>query len=462
MQKKTNEELAKFIDSSTPDELKSYFNEHNVNDRIEVVLDEDTTFYGTALSYAVYSGNTTADHIQALIESDADLTFEIPLFWRPIDRTTVMHIDEDGSDSRSYSFNMLRDASSDKQTLIISAHEQWLSRERRDNEVVDMLRNSDPSIATAYFATHDPNAEITVEYANQDLRFRGPVVGFAGFDAGVSAQHFNVLLQAGGDPNGICRIEKISDTLQFNMSHVIEKLSSCPKISYALDAGGTATEHTVDAVVFGLNGINLEGLRELEDRLVKESPELFQGYHMHDMYSTNAVIELLMMGKDSTALNGDGQSLMVSAIVKGDFQRADALKSFGLSVNGSEGQNPMDHVVQQHIDAQNLLVSSSRIVSAEQRVLRSIDYVVEHAEDPSAVLGSYMKMGNSASVATVERLLERGAVPSVEMQNAFQADRCIMGSKKESIQQAFNRHQGAVIQQAIGENIAAPTMSRRM
>ncbi|WP_282257730.1 hypothetical protein [Stenotrophomonas sp. PS02301] len=456
MQRLNDNDLAKYIDSSTPDDLLAYFAEHNVNDRITVEVGDrfgveegaDATFYGTALSYAIWSNKTGVEHIRTLIHEGADVSFEDNLQTTQT-RSAVQFVDEEGDERGRIEINLLRDTEGEKGALINRTHQHWRQRDRTDAEVVTMLRQERLDVIADYFESRDPNSQITVEFPRDDIRYIGPVAGFAAFDSHVPNEAFKALMERGGEINAVCRIEKISDTRQYDQDAVLHQCSSPAKVQTALDAGGMPDVRLINDVL-SLPHFNAPGRWELEQRLVNVASEQFQDRHLHELSNPKVLVDLLMMGHDASVLNADGQSLMVNAVVSGDFLRADALREFGLPMNGGAGQHPMDHVVNKFNE--DLAYSNGSVLHLESRCNRCVDYVVENSEDPTADLVGYMKMAYGVRESKLQSLFDKGA-------DSSQVD--LADIKDERLQGIFNNQQSNILNRHIGSQDALISRQQR-
>ncbi|CCP15447.1 hypothetical protein predicted by Glimmer/Critica [Stenotrophomonas maltophilia RA8] len=489
----SDKELVDFIDSATPEELKDYFKEniifHNINSEISVNLDCGLSFIASPLAYSLFSDKTSASHVQALIDCGATLDkleLEILQFYGP-----------DMDDHNQFSYNPFEEASADKVDVLNRAIE-WINRKYTDTEVYDLITKDNSSSISDYFGRHDPNEEITWEYPEKNLRYVGSICGLAAFDEKVNVYAgFVQILDKGGDPNVLCRVENIDNPENVDVLTVTELCHSVDKINRALDYGGLPTQHLLEGVLYGIKdksahelhgnelhffnkqfqasreqasenrrrrdeaSENLRLLMPLELRLVTDHPDIFEAHHMHGMANPQAVAEMLLMGHDSGVVNEDGQSLMLSSLLSGKFEVFDVLQRFGVE-SGSEGERPMDLVVK-HFDC----VREAHVPGGDfedwQRCERAIAHLVQTSEDPTADLASYLKIGRFPDAHEVAQLIDRGAVMSDEAQRKYMSpETYAIGDEKEKVQQALNRQQRDVILAEVGEVYTPPTMRRKM
>lgn len=475
-------EMAEFIETATVDELVEHFKHHNVNDRDAVVADVGSglTFEGGALQYAIFSDKVDSAKLQAIIDSGAELdSFEFQLF---------KELEEYDEYPDAITFHAFEDASAEKQEVLrnaVEAHAHWINRKYSDAEIYDLLTTGN---VERYFSElkHDPNDEITWEYPEKNIRYTGPICGLAAFEDKVSGWTFEKLLQAGGDPNAQCRVESLNDTDNYDELSVIELCHSVDKINRALDRGGIPTEHLLGDVLYGIKdeGVkayhvyfhsppeqqeeawqrhhiaseNVKQLAPLELRLVTEHSDIFEAHHMHAMTNPQAVTEMLLMGHDPRALNDEGQSLVLASLLNGKFETFEVLRSFG-AVDEGEGQRPMDEVVKHFDGVKNLLVYGSK--------KRALDYLIEHSENPTADLASYMKM-EIPDADRIVALIDRGAVMSDEAQRQYMSlgkgsgMEDVYKSRKDAVQDALNRQQRDVILAEVGEEAPVQKMRRKM
>lgn len=458
MYRLNDKELANFIDSSTPGDLLAYFSDHNVNDRIIVDVGDrfegeegaDAKFYGTALSYAIWTHKTGVEHIRSLIKGGADVSFENNLQDNNT-QSAVQFVDAYGDERGRIEINLLRDTEGEKGALINRAHQEWRQRDRTDVEVALMLRKERADVIFDYFKTRDPNSQIIVEYPRDDLRYIGPVAGFAAFDNDISNEAFKTLLACGGNVGATCRLEKISDTLQCDHDAVLHQCSSPSKVQTALDAGGVPDVRLIDDVLH-LAHFNVAGRWELEERFVSEASELFQDRHLHQLKNPSVLVDLLMMGRDSSVLNDDRQSLMVNAVVSGDIARADALREFGLPMDGGADQRVMDHVINKFNE--DLTFTNGSVLHLESRCNRAVDWVVKNSEDPTADLVAYMKIAYGAQESKLQTLFDKGA-------DSSQVD--LADIKDDRLQSIFNKQQSKVLHAHIGgQDVPVSRQKRKM
>ncbi len=489
-------EMAEFIETATVDELVEHFKHHNVNDRDAVVADVGSglTFEGGALQYAIFSDKVDSAKLQAIIDSGAELdSFEFQLF---------KELEEYDEYPDAITFHAFEDASAEKQEVLrnaVEAHAHWINRKYSDAEIYDLLTTGN---VERYFSElkHDPNDEITWEYPEKNIRYTGPICGLAAFEDKVSGWTFEKLLQAGGDPNAQCRVESLDDTDNYDDLSVIELCHSVDKINRALDRGGIPTEHLLGDVLYGIKedaakvffihgfdslmeispeqrnearqrhdiaSENVKQLAPLELRLVTEHPDIFKAHHMHAMTNPQAVTEMLLMGHDHRALNDEGHNLMLGSLLNGKFETFEALRSFG-AVAESEGQRPMDEVVKHFEEVQKHHVSGSGNFDAWRPCNRALDYLIDHSENPTADLASYMKI-KTPNADLIVALIDRGAVMSDEAQRQYMSrgKGAVMYDElykpeQEAVQDALNRQQRNVILAEVGEEAPVQKMRRKM
>ncbi|HDS1821109.1 TPA: hypothetical protein QEM94_000450 [Stenotrophomonas maltophilia] len=503
-----NDEFVAFIDTATPEELREYFKEthlsHNVNDTFLVELSDGIDFAGNALQYAIYSDKTDASHVQAIIDSGAKVDrIEKPGLHQLYDPNVQ---DPDENDYIQLSFDPFTDASADKVEVITRAVEeysQWVNRKYSDAEVYDLLTKKNSSSIGDYFDRHDPNAEITWEYPEKNLRYVGSICGLAAFDEKVDGYYgFNTVLSKGGDPNLLCRVENIDNTENYDELTVTELCHSVDKINRALDKGGLPTEHLLGDVLYGMKeeaadasqffsvhdfasrmtmpeeqleearrreefaSNNLTQLAPLELRLVTEHPDIFEAHHMHGMTNPQAVAEMLLMGHDPSVVNEDGHSLMLGSLLNGKFETFAVLQQFGV-VSGPEGQRPMDLVVKHYEKVQKEHVSGSEDFKDWRQCQHAIKHLIDVSDDLTSDLASYMKLKLPDADVIVE-MIDRGAVMSDEAQQKYMSrggssflDELYQAGK-DAVQDALNRQQRDTIMAEVGEVYTPPTMRRKM
>ncbi|HEL2981992.1 TPA: hypothetical protein UMA65_000481 [Stenotrophomonas maltophilia] len=492
----SDKEMVDFIDSSTADDLKDYFKEdntfHNVNKVMSVDVDGGLSFLGSSLAYALFSDKTSASHVQALIDCGAKLDDLKPLL--------LEYYGPDMDDHNQVSYNPFEEASADKVEVItraVAERDQWINRKYSDAEIYDLITSDNSSSISDYFGRHDPNEEITWEYPEKNLRYVGSICGLAAFDEKVNVYAgFVRILDKGGDPNVLCRVENIDNPENVDVLTVTELCHSVDKINRALEYGGLPTQHLLEDVLYGIKDrsanelsdiaqvfrsevqISPEQLREdlrrhaeasnnlrlllpLELRLVTDHPDIFEAHHMHGMANPQAVTEMLLMGHDSGVVNEDGQSLMLSSLLSGKFEVFDVLQRFGVE-SGPDGQRPMDLVVK-HFGC----VREAHVPGGDfedwQRCERAIAHLVQTSEDPTADLASYLKIGRFPDAHEVAQLIDRGAVMSDEAQRKYMSpETYAVGDEKQKVQQALNRQQRDVILAEVGEVYTPPTMRRKM
>ncbi len=499
-----NDEFVAFIDTATPDELREYFKEthlsHNVNDTFLVELSDGIHFTGSPLQYAIYSDKTDASHVQAIIDSGAKVDrIQKAGLYQLYDPNVQ---DPDENDYIQLSFDPFTDASADKVEVITRAVE-WVNRKYSDAEVYDLLTKKNSSSIGDYFDRHHPNAEITWEYPEKNLRYVGSICGLAAFDEKVDGYYgFNTVLSKGGDPNLLCRVENIDNTEHYDELTVTELCHSVDKINRALDKGGLPTEHLLGDVLYGMKeeaanasqffsvqdfasrmtmpkeqleearrreetaSNNVRQLAPLELRLVTEHPDIFEARHMHGMTNPQAVAEMLLMGHDPSVENEDGQSLMLGSLLNGNFETFAVLQRFGVEP-GPEGQRPMDLVVKHYEKVQKEHVPGS----GEFGEWRKCDYAIKHlidiSDDRTSDLASYMKL-NSPDADVIVEMIDRGAVMSDEAQRQYMSlgkgsgMEDVYKSRKDAVQDALNRQQRDVILAEVGEEAPVQKMRRKM
>lgn len=517
-------EMVAFIDTATPDELKEYFKDthfkRNVNDALFVNLSNGVDFTGSVLQYAIYSDKTSASHVQAIIDSGAK-----------VDRIDEpgLHVlanpneqDSEESDYIQLSFDPFTDASADKVKVITRAVE-WVNRKCSDAEVYDLLTKKNSSSIGDYFDRHDPNAEITWEYPEKNLRYIGSICGLAAFDEKVDGYNgFAPVLSKGGDPNVLCRVENIDNTENYDELTVTELCHSVDKINRALDKGGLPTEHLLYTVLYGMKedavqranelarqvvrcrlkedaadasqffsvhsfdsrmmmppeqlaeaqqrhliaSANVRLLAPLELRLVTDHPDIFEAHHMHGMTNPLAVAEMLLMGHDPSVVNEDGQSLMLGSLLNGKFETFAVLQQFGV-VSGPEGQRPMDLVVKHYEEVKEAHVSGSEDFKDWRQCQHAIKHLIDVSDDLTSDLASYMKLKSPDADVIVE-MIDRGAVMSDEAQQKYMSrggssflDELYQAGK-DAVQDALNRQQRDTILAEVGEVYTPPTMRRKM
>lgn len=454
-----NEELAKFIDSATPNQLKEFFSVQSVNAPIEVEISKDLEFRGTAFSYAIFSSSTDASHVQALIECGADLNFEQNI--DEFSRSQLFFLDQ-WETGRSQSFDVLEDASPGKREIIKEAFDRYRSRERSVDEVYEMLCKEDLSVVEKYFETHDPNAQVTMVLSDENLIYTGTFTGLAAFKDAVPGEAFKALMQAGGDPNVRCRLEGRYSKDVFDEMTVTEFCHSAQKINDALDHGGVPSDIIVDSVMYVMN--KYKDVLNLELRLVNEFPDLIESRDMHVIGNPKAVAEMVLMGHDPNVLNDDGDNVMMGAILRGDYEKADALQQVGVPLTGPKGQRPMEAVSERYNELQSHVgrIRYAELSLGENLCMRAFDYLVDRSEDPSGDLSAYMKIGSDVKELHVVKLLDRGAMMNSENQFNYFNNKSINEKDKEAVQEALNRQQRDTILAEVGEVYTPPTMRRKM